>query len=483
MTPMVTNRDDSGLPELHEVATKVADGSVSPVTLVEEALQAAAELNPKLNAYITILDEQAHREAETAEQEIRAGDYRGPLHGIPLSVKDLYWTAGVRTSSGSRILSDFVPTEDSAVVERLRQAGAIIVAKANMLEFAYASVHPDYGPSRNPWDLSKSTNGSSGGSAASVAAGLDFGSFGSDTGGSIRLPAAFCGVVGLKPSHGLVSRYGVQPLSWTLDHAGPFARSVKDLALLLDAVSGYDPRDRQSADRPVPSFERDLTESLDGVSIGLLTNFMDDSVDAEVRDAVRAAVTVLAGAGADVREIAVPELEGNTVDAVMSILLPEASFFHQEWIPARKADYTQTVFDRLSAGMETSAVDYFNALETRERLRGRMREIQESVDLFLLPTSATPATPLEPKRTPAEIKIEDDDRRLTNLMRLTAPFDLTGQPALSLCCGFTEGGLPLGLQIVGREFDDSLVLRAGHAYQLRTDWHKRRPPHSAAIGR
>ncbi len=473
---MTTNRDDSVLPELHEVASRVAAGEISPSDLVEDSLRAIAELNPTLNAHITVLDEQARREAAIAEREIHAGNYRGPLHGIPVSVKDLYWTAGVRTTSGSRIMADFVPAEDSTVVQRLRQAGAIIVAKANMLEFAYASVHPDYGPTKNPWDLTKTTNGSSGGSAASVAAGLDYGSFGTDTGGSIRLPAAFCGVVGLKPSYGLISRHGVQPLSWTLDHAGPFARSVRDLGLLLTAVAGYDPRDRQSADRPVPSFGRDLSDSLEGMSVALLTNFMDQSIEPEVRDGVQAAVSVLADAGAEVREIEIPELEGDTLDAVMAILLPEASFYHRDWIPRHQADYTETVFDRLSAGLQTTAVSYFSALEIRDRLRQRMREIQDSVDLFVLPTSATPATPLEV----TTVEVTDDDRRLTNLMRLTAPFDLTGQPALSLSCGFTDDGLPIGLQIVGREFEDRLVLRAGHAYQARTDWHRRRPTVSAS---
>lgn len=476
---MTTHRDDFRLPEIHDVANRVAAGDVLPSDLVEESLDAIGRLNPTLNAHITVLSEQARRDAATAEGEIRAGHYRGPLHGIPVSVKDLYWTAGVRTTSGSRVLANFVPSEDAAVVQRLRQAGAVIVAKANMLEFAYASVHPDYGPTRNPWDLTKTTSGSSGGSAASVAAGLDYGSFGSDTGGSIRLPAAFCGVAGLKPSYGLISRHGVQPLSWTLDHAGPFARSVRDLTLLLGAVAGYDPRDPQSLDRPVPAFARELSGSLDGVSIGLLTNFMDDSIDAEVREAVRAATTVLAGAGGDVREIEVPELENDMLDAVMAILLPEASYYHQTWIPRHEADYTETVFERLSAGLRTTAVSYFTAQDVRTRLRARLREIQESIDLFVLPTSATAATPLEV----TTVEVTDDDRRLTNLMRLTAPFDLTGQPALSISCGFTEEGLPIGLQIVGRDFEDGLVLRAGHAYQERTAWHRRRPPFSASASR
>ena len=471
----MTDEHIDGLPDLVGTAARVERGEVSPPELVERSLRAISELNPALNAHITVLEETARREAEVAEREIQSGRYRGPLHGIPVSVKDLYWTAGVRTTSGSRVLADFVPGEDAAVVQRLRQAGAIIVAKANMLEFAYASAHPDYGATRNPWDLTKSASGSSGGSAVSVAAGLDFGSFGTDTGGSIRLPAAYCGVAGLKPTHGLISRFGVQPLSWTLDHAGPFARSVADLAVLLEATAGFDPRDAQSANRPAPRYSQKLSASLDGLSIAVLTNFMDDSIESEVRRAVQAATKVFSDAGATLREIAIPELEGDTLDEVMGILLPEASYYHREWIDVHQADYTQVVYERLRAGQDVRAVAYFGALEARERLRVRLREIQQDVDLLLLPMSATPAGPLEGMT----VERTEGDRRLTNLMRLSAPFDLTGQPALSLPCGFSSDGLPLALQLVGRDFEDELILRAGYAYQQGTDWHRRRPPVSA----
>jgi len=471
----MTDEHIDGLPDLVGTAARVERGEVSPPELVERSLRAISELNSALNAHITVLEETARRQAEVAEREIQSGRYRGPLHGIPVSVKDLYWTAGVRTTSGSRVLADFVPGEDAAVVQRLRQAGAIIVAKANMLEFAYASAHPDYGATRNPWDLTKSASGSSGGSAASVAAGLDFGSFGTDTGGSIRLPAAYCGVAGLKPTHGLISRFGVQPLSWTLDHAGPFARSVADLAVLLEATAGFDPRDAQSANRPAPRYRQKLSASLDGLSIALLTNFMDDSIASEVRRAVQAATKVFSDAGATLREIAIPELEGDTLDEVMGILLPEASYYHREWIDVHQADYTQVVYERLRAGQDVRAVAYFGALEARERLRVRLREIQQDVDLLLLPMSATPAGPLEGMT----VERTEGDRRLTNLMRLSAPFDLTGQPALSLPCGFSRDGLPLALQLVGRDFEDELILRAGYAYQQGTDWHRRRPPVSA----
>ncbi len=347
--------------DLAAVAHDIADGTLSPVDLLEQTLQTVERLNPTLNAYITVLTTQARTAAREAEREIAAGHYRGPLHGVPISVKDLYWTRGIRTTAGARVLTDFVPADDAAVVERLHQAGAIVIAKANMLEFAYAAVHPDFGPTKNPWNLTRTTSGSSGGSAAAVASGMDFGSFGSDTGGSIRIPAAFCGVVGLKPSYGLVSRFGVVPLSWSLDHAGPFARTSRDLALLLQSVAGYDHRDRESAPRPAPDNLVPLDEALAGLRVALLRNFMDSTVNAEVRDAVRQAVSVLADAGASVTELQVPELESDAIQAVMDLLLPESSYSHRDWFPARSDAYSDTVRERLEAGRTVSAMSWFTA--------------------------------------------------------------------------------------------------------------------------
>lgn len=472
---MAGDRHLNGISDISAVSLRVASRAISPVELVEIALQKIEKLNPSLNAYITVLADESKAAAITAEREIAAGRHRGPLHGVPVSVKDLFWTRGVRTTAGSRVLANFVPEEDATVVRRLHDAGAIIVAKANMLEFAYAVVHPDYGPTRNPWDLTKTTSGSSGGSAAAVAAGMDFGSFGTDTGGSIRIPAAFCGVVGLKPTYGRVSRFGVQTLSWTLDHAGPFGRSVSDVALLLRAVAGPDQRDPTTDQIGVPDYLGSLTERLDGVSVALVTNFMDAKVNSEVRAAVGRAVEVLAEAGANVSEIALPELEGEAISAVMQILLPEASYCHREWIDTHHADYSETVLERLRVGQRTAAVAYIEAQNTRERLRQRIKGLQREIDLFILPTTPTVATPLEATTLPAV----QGEKELTALIRMTAPFDLTGQPALSLPCGFSQAGLPIGFQIVGRDFEEERVFRAGYAYQSRTDWHRRKPPASA----
>lgn len=465
----------AGRPDLFAQAAAVAAGEVSPVELTKASLRGIQELDASLNAFITVLTDRAMTDARRAEQEISAGTYRGPLHGIPMSVKDLFWTRGIRTTSGSRILRDFVPDEDAAVVKRLQAAGAILLGKTNMLEFAYASVHPDFGPTKNPWDLTKTTSGSSGGAAASIAASLDYGSFGTDTGGSVRIPASFCGVCGLKPTYGLISRVGVQPLSWTLDHVGPFARTVRDLSLLLDAVAGYDPGDRQSAKSDLPHHQPVLTDRIDGVRIGVVMNFMDTAVDASVRQAVQQSVAVMADAGGEVQEITIPELEGDAQKAEMGILLPEASYCHREWGETHQGDYSETVLERLQSGRESTAVAYLEAQEGRDRLRSCIQAYQANLDLLIMPTTPMVAGPLE--STTLEVGQGEED--LSSLIRMTAPFNVTGQPALSVPCGFTQDGLPIGLQIVGRDFEDHVVLRAGHAYQLRTDWHRRRPPVSA----
>ena len=460
--------------DLYEVATLIRQRALSPVELTDAALRRIDELNPVLNAYITVLADDARAAAEVAEREMASGRYRGPLHGVPVSVKDIYWTRGIRTTAGSRILAEFVPADDATVVRRLREAGAILVAKANTLEFAYASVHPDYGPAKNPWNLSRTASGSSSGSAVAVASEMDFGSFGTDTGGSIRLPASYCGVVGLKPTYGRVSRYGIIPLSYSQDHAGPLARSVRDVALLLSAVAGPDPLDPTASTAEVPRYEEALADRLDGLTVGLVANLMGPDVDPDVRRAVARAVGVLADAGAAVREVDIPELEGDAPQARMHITLAEASHFHRDWMEVHERDYTDLVRARLHAGRDLSAVAYIEAGEVRNRTRRRLREIQESVDLLVLPTAPTVATPIE-GTIPAH-EVGRREAEMKNTVRRTSPFNLTGQPALSVPCGFSPDGLPVGMQIVGRDFEEARVLSAGHAFQTRTDWHRRRPP-------
>jgi aspartyl-tRNA(Asn)/glutamyl-tRNA(Gln) amidotransferase subunit A len=464
------------IPDLHETADQIRRRERSPVEVVETTLRTIETLNPVLNAYITVLAEEAIAAAREAEREIAAGSYRGPLHGIPLSVKDLYWTKGVRTTGGSRLLAEFVPEEDSTVVARLRQAGAIVIAKANMLELAYAAAHPDFGPTKNPWDLTRTASGSSGGSAAAVAAGLDFGSFGSDTAGSIRLPASFCGVVGLKPTFGLVSRHGVLPLSASLDHAGPIGRSVRDVAALLEAVAGPDPLDPSTAATRREPYPDRLGDRLDGMRIGFATNVLP-LVDPEIQAAVEAAVPVLIDAGALVEEVTIPELDGSAAEATMSVCVPEATHAHRTWLDERPDDYSPTVLERLRAGRDVPAVAYLAARERGERLRTELAARQRAIDLFVLPTMPVVAMSLEE----TTVQVSQGERGMTALNHLLSPFNLTGNPALTVPCGFTAAGLPIGLQLVGRLFEDGLVLRAGHAYQARTDWHGRRPAGLEAI--
>jgi aspartyl-tRNA(Asn)/glutamyl-tRNA(Gln) amidotransferase subunit A len=405
-----------------------------------------------------------------AEREISRGGYRGPLHGVPVSVKDIFQTAGVRTTSGSRLRAKWVPDEDATAVRKLKEAGAILLAKANTFQFACSPPHPDYGPTRNPWLLSRTTRGSSSGSAAAVAAGVDYGSIGSDTGGSIRVPASFCGLAGLKPTFGRVSRFGMQQVSWTMDHAGPLARSVADLALLLEVVSGFDARDPQSAaggmTGSLPSEGR-----LDGVTIGLIDEFFVEPALPEILAAVEAGARVLGEAGATIRRVSIPELTEDAMRAHGQIMWPEVAHVHRDTFPAQAAEYSDFLQEHLAKARTAPAVDYLAGLAERDRIRHRIAEIQREFDLFVLPSSPVVATDLESMEPGADPRLEE----LSGLGRWNSPFDLTGQPALTVPCGFSAEGLPIGMQIVGRAFEDELVLHAGAAYQARTDWHHRHP--------
>jgi aspartyl-tRNA(Asn)/glutamyl-tRNA(Gln) amidotransferase subunit A len=458
--------------ELVEVAHLIRTRAISPVEVVEGALRRAEGLNPALNAYITLLSEQALAEARDAEREIARGDYRGPLHGVPLSVKDIFSTRGILTTCGSRVLAAFVPEEDATVVERLRAAGGILVAKANTFQFACSPPHPDFGPTRNPWDLTRTTRGSSSGSAAAVAAGLDYGSYGSDTGGSIRVPAAFSGIVGLKPTYGRISRFGMQPVSWTLDHAGPLGRSVVDVAALFAAVAGPDTRDPNSIDVGSSS-----SGDRDGLVIGVVSDFMGSDVEPEVLAAVQGAIGVLAGAGLTVKDVAIPELTKDALDAHGQIMWPEAAHCHRDWFPRLAEEYTTFSQRRFTEARAVPTVDYLRGLDERRRIQARVADIQREIDLFVQPTAPMVATPLESMEPDADERAEE----LTALGAWNSPFNLTGQPALTVPCGFSADGLPIGLQIVGRPGEDELMLHAGAVYQSQTDWHRRHPAIAATV--
>jgi aspartyl-tRNA(Asn)/glutamyl-tRNA(Gln) amidotransferase subunit A len=462
--------------DLVELAAQLEQRQISPIEVTEAALARIDRTNDDFRIYVTVLAEQALDAAREAEREIMRGEYRGPLHGVPVSVKDLFATQGIRTTSGSRVMANHIPQHDAAVVERLHAAGAILIGKANMKEFACAPCHPDYGATPNPWHRGRTASGSSGGSAAAVVIGTDFGSIGTDTGGSIRVPASFCGAVGMKPSFGLISRFGMEFVSPTLDHPGPIARSVRDVAVLLDALAGEDLRDPSTVAPPVPSFAGSLHDDLvsDGtLVVGLVTELMS-GVEDDVREAAQAAADQIAATGATVREVSIPalgEIE-EVLTAHRTIVSAELSVVHRQRLATAGDLYSPTLRQRLQEGAAILAQDYLVALERRAWLQWQVAAAMEDVDLLILPTVYGVATPHEP----ATLTVPPKQADQSAVMIRTAPFNLTGQPAMTLPCGFSAEGLPIGLEIVGRPRRDVDVLRLGHAYQRVTDWHLNRPP-------
>jgi aspartyl-tRNA(Asn)/glutamyl-tRNA(Gln) amidotransferase subunit A len=466
---------------IRELAEELHSGLITPAELVAETLAQIDEQDGELQAFVSVMRDQAFEDAERLEREQRTGLYRSQLHGVPIAVKDLIAVKDVRLTASSRVLVDYVAAEDAMVVEQLRKAGAIIIGKTNTFEFAYGPYAP---PTRNPWNAQHTTGGSSGGSAAAVAAGLCPGAIGTDTGGSIRIPAACCGVTGLKPTYGRVSCYGVIPLSWSLDHVGPFGRSAEDCAILFDAIAKYDPRDPNSVSGPpiAPSrYTATLiggTEgrgplSLQGLRLGVPQEAFVAPLDPEVRAAWRAALHVLEEEGAEMVDV---ELPRPTMELYRTIQKPEATLAHMEkgWFPARNDAYTDSVRTRLQEGQAISAVAYLNAQHERRAITSTLRTLMQRVDAFVLPTLPIPAPALD--QVAQDIEVDGVvENATTALLRLTMPFNLSGLPAVSCPCGFSASGLPIGLQIVGKPFEEATVLRIAHAYQQLTDWHRREP--------
>ncbi len=458
------------------------DGSVSPVELAEAALRRIETVDGQIRAFVTVTSERALADARRAAQELRAGTDRGPLHGIPILLKDLVLTRNIRTTASSRVLAEYVPTEDAAITERLNSAGMVLLGKTNTHEFAYGTFTP---PTANPWDITRVPGGSSGGSAAALAARMGSLAIGTDTGGSIRIPAACCGVTGVKPTYGLVSTYGIIPLSWSLDHAGPLARSVEECALLLDALVGHDPRDPTSLPDPInrASYAAPLQHNanemwpLAGLRLGKPEDTYFTAIDPEISAAVEAALKTLEDLGAAIEGIHLPDELADLFRAYRGIQMPEATAAHMEagWWPARSDDYGPIVRSRLEMGGQLPAADYVKAQRLRRAFSEGVRALMQRVDALVLPT--LPIMP--PRRDQLDQPILLGDRELdasSALLRFTFPFNMTGQPALSLPCGFSTSGLPIGLQVVGRHLDEATVLRIGYTYQQATDWHTRRPP-------
>src|SRR5437773_5123316 len=453
----------------------IATKEVSPVEIVRAHLARIERLDGTLRAYITVCGDAALDAARAAEAALAAGQPVGPLHGVPIALKDLVDTRGVRTTGGSRILADRVPDADATVVTRLTGAGAIVLGKLNMHEFAYGpeGLNEHYGQTRNPWDagIARIPGGSSSGSGAAVAAGLAPAALGSDTGGSIRIPASLCGITGLKPTYGRVSRAGVLPLAWSMDHVGPMTRTARDCALMLNAIAGYDPADPTTSVLPVPDYTAALRGDVKGLRVGLLRASFLEVATPEVRAAVEVAARRLEQAGAVVDEVNLTQID-HVAAASSAIVASEAVAYHAGWMRTRAQDYQPDVRERLRIGAFVSGAHYVRAQQVRALVHREVDEALAKRDVLLAP--ATPiAAPVLGERD-ASLGDGPSDVR-SALIRLTRPINFSGHPACAAPCGFTAGGLPIGLQIVGRPFDEATVLRVIDAYQRLTDWHTRRP--------
>lgn len=461
--------DDLALLSIREAADLVRGKKASPVELTTACLARIHRTNATLNAFITITEESALEQARAAEAEVMQGKWRGPLHGIPIALKDLFDTAGVRTTAGSALFKDRVPTEDAEVVRRLKAAGAVLLGKTNMQEFAFggASIVSHFGAVHNPWEPSHIAGGSSGGSSAALAAGLCYGSLGTDTAGSVRLPASHCAVVGLKPTYGLVSTRGVIPLSWSLDHVGPMARTVADTALLLQAIAGYDEKETTSERMTVPDYAQALDEKVSALRIGVPREFFFDGLHPEIAAALDQALSVLRKLTAEVRDVA---LAANTMETLRDVVrAAEAYAYHREFVTNTPELYQPLTLKRIRAGAEVTTFAYIQGRRELAQVRRTAGKWIESVDLLIAPT-----IPILP---PAISDPRADD--ILPTVRNTSPFDVNGWPAISIPCGFTAGGLPMGLQIIGPQGGESIVLQLAHAYEQATEWHKRRPTLSA----
>jgi len=453
-------------------ARALRDREFSPLELTDAYLRRIEQHNPKVNAYITITAERARDDARRATAEFAAGKVRGPLHGIPIAHKDLYETAGIRTTGGAKIHVNHIPQMDCTVARKLREAGTILLGKLNTHEYAYGVTtnNPHFGPTRNPWDLDRIPAGSSGGSGAAIAAGLATATTGSDTGGSIRMPASVCGVVGLKPTYGRVSKAGVLPLSYRYDHTGPLTRTVEDAALMLNVIAGYDPADPVSVRVPVDDVTAFLGAGVRGLRIGVPRGYFFDHLEDDIAAAMDLAIDVLVQLGADVRDVDVPGV-ADGLGGTFGFVLAEAQDIHAASLRDRPEDFGSDVREMLSS-YSPGTTELMAGQRAIDALAAAMRTLLETVDVLLTPT--TPIT---------AVRIGQESVRyghmqesvLGAMIRCTAPFNATHLPALSLPCGFNRAGLPIGMQIAGRPFDEATVLRVGHAYEQATDWHLRSP--------
>jgi aspartyl-tRNA(Asn)/glutamyl-tRNA(Gln) amidotransferase subunit A len=461
---------------LTEASEAVRRKKTSPVELTRVCLARIEKLNAKLNAFITVTADSALAEARAAEAEIRRGQWRGPLHGIPIALKDLVDTAGVRTTAASGVFKDRIPTVDADIVRRLKAAGAVLLGKLNMHEFAYggSTVISYFGAVRNPWAPDYSAGGSSAGSGAAVAAELCYGAIGSDTGGSIREPAGYCGIVGLKPTYGRVSTTGVIPLSWSLDHLGPMTRTVKDAALMLQVLAGYDPEDASSRDAPIEDYTGTISGKTSSLRVGIPRAYFYDGLHPDIQAALEAALSVLGKLTSSQREVgtlATSAAYTSILDPYGTILSAEAYAYHQDYVAKTPELYQAETLKRIRAGANVGTTRYIQARRQLDAIRRAAGKMFDGVDLLVTPTSPVPPS------TITELLGDLSTLRPKEILMLrnTRPFNALGLPTISVPCGFTRSGLPIGMQITGPPWSEATVLRLAHAYERETDWHTRYP--------
>lgn len=459
---------------LSEAARRVAGKEVSPVELVDACLERITEVDDTLKAFISVYADQARDVAKASEQLVTAGHRLGPLHGIPLGLKDQIGMEGLRSTAGSKVLDDWVPEVDATVVTKLKGAGAIIIGKTNQHEFAWGgtSDNPHHGTVRNPWNTDRFPAGSSGGSGAAVASRCCHGALGTDTGGSVRLPSAVNGIVGLRPTIGRVSNYGVIPLAWSMDTVGPMTRTVEDNALMMNAMAGHDPLDNGSADVPVADYTADLNRGVDGIRIGVVPDYFFYHLQPPVRDGVQSALSTLEGIGAKVVDVKIGNIHGN-ISAQLTIESAEPSAYHQRWLRERADDYGDDVRVLLEVGEMLLATHYIQAQRYRNLLRAEFLDAFKDVDVFICPTLPFTATPVGDMSVVIEDGQEED--MLSAIMQFTGVPSLTGLPSLNVPCGFDDDGLPVGMQIIGRPFAEATLYRVAAAFQAETDYHRRAP--------
>jgi amidase len=456
---------------LIETAALIKNREISPVELTQALLDRISSVDEKLRSFVTVTADLAQEQARTAEKEIASGRYRGPLHGVGVGVKDLFYTKGIRTGCGSTILADWVPDSNATAVEKLNEAGAVMLGKLVMTEFALSGYHPAFEPPVNPWNAERWAGVSSSGSAVAVSASLCFASLGTDTGGSIRFPSGACGVVGIKPTYGRVSRHGVFPLAETLDHVGPFGRRVADAAAVLSAIAGQDPNDPTSLRDDVPDFTAGLNEGVQGLRIGIDHSYCSQNIDAEVTAAVSTAADVLSDLGAEVREVDVSGITEICSHWSRTAAVEALSTHGERYYPARADDYGPVFRNFLEDAGKVTASDRVDANRARLRVRERMDGILSDVDMLLCPTMATPAMKL--KDFPPQLIVPPEVTAV--ILAVTAPFNFTGNPTISVPCGFSEDGLPVSLQLVGRHGGEATIIRAANGFEQATDWHEGLP--------